>query len=191
MIGGSQSLSDLRKQFADEARIHSMVSHPAIAAFKHASLDSSPMYFVIEYVDGITLKEYMQRNRGVTWEETIDFSCRLLSALSHIHSKNIVHCDIKPQNILVTANSGIKLIDFGIARMAGKLPDLPKDKAVGTVQYVSPEQAGESRSTTEATSIPWESCSTKWRPTDFPSITTIPTEWLRCIPPLPPYALAR
>lgn len=137
----SQSLSDLKKQFADEARVHSLVSHPTIAAFKRACLDSSPMYFVMEYVDGITLKEYMYRNRGLTWEETLDFSCRLLSALSHIHSKNIVHCDIKPQNILVTHGGSIKLIDFGIARMAGKLPDLPKDKAVGTVQYVSPEQA--------------------------------------------------
>ena len=137
----SRSISDLKKQFADEARIHSLVSHPAVAAFKRAYLDSSPTYFVMEYVDGVNLKEYMYRNRGLTWEETINFSCRLLSALSHIHSKNIVHCDIKPQNILITHSGSIKIIDFGIARMAGKLPDLPKDKAVGTVQYVSPEQA--------------------------------------------------
>lgn len=136
-----QSLSDLKKQFADEARIHSLVSHPSIAQFKRACLDSSPMYFVMEYVDGITLKEYIQRNRGLTFDEVINISCRLLSALSHIHSKNIVHCDIKPQNVLITHNGNVKLTDFGIARMAGKHPDLPKDKAVGTVYYVSPEQA--------------------------------------------------
>jgi serine/threonine-protein kinase len=141
LCDGSQSFSDLKKQFADEARVHSLLSHPSIAAFKRACLDSSPMYFVMEYVDGITLKEYMRRNRGLTWDETINFSCRLLSALSHIHSKNIVHCDIKPQNILVRHDGSIKLVDFGIARMAGKLPELPKNKAVGTVQYVSPEQA--------------------------------------------------
>ena len=139
--GQDQSLSDLKKQFADEARIHSMVSHPAIAGFRQARLDSSPLYFVMEYVDGVTLIDYMRRNRGLTEAELLDFSCRILSALSHIHAKGIVHCDIKPQNVIVTPSGKVKLTDFGIARMAGKSPDLPKDKAVGTVYYVSPEQA--------------------------------------------------
>ena len=136
-----QSISDLKKQFAGEARIHSLISHPSIAGFRRACLDKSPMYFVMEYVDGTTLNDYIIQNRGLTQFEIIDIACQILSALSHIHSKGIVHCDIKPHNVIITYNGKVKLTDFGIARTVGKLPDLPKDKAVGTVYYVSPEQA--------------------------------------------------
>lgn len=137
-LGG---LASLRKQFAEEAATHSRLSHSGIVGFVEARLDSSPMYFVMEYVDGITLKEYIKRKRVLPSREIIDFSCQLLSALAHIHSKNIVHCDIKPHNVILTRSGKLKLADFGIARTEGKLPDLPSDKAVGTVYYVSPEQA--------------------------------------------------
>ena len=141
---GDNDLGDLaarRKQFADEIAVHSRLSHPGIVGFVEARLDSVPMYFVMEYIDGITLKEYIKRKRILPAREMLDISCQLLSALAHIHSKNIVHCDIKPHNIILMRNGKIKLTDFGIARIEGKLPDLPPNKAVGTVYYVSPEQA--------------------------------------------------
>ena len=141
---GDSDLGDLasrRKQFADEIAVHSRLSHPGIVGFVEARLDATPMYFVMEYIDGITLKEYIKRKRILPAREILDLSCQILSALAHIHSKNIVHCDIKPHNIMLTRNGKIKLTDFGIARTEGKLPDLPPNKAVGTVYYVSPEQA--------------------------------------------------
>ena len=131
----------LKKQFVDEVRAHSSVSHPAIVGFKGANLKNDPMYFVMEFADGLTLKEYIKRKKSLSQREIIDFSCQILSALSHLHSKNIVHCDIKPHNVIVLQSGKIKLIDLGISRLEGRPSPLPPDKAVGTVYYVSPEQA--------------------------------------------------
>ena len=131
----------IKKQFIDEVRAHSSVSHPAIAGFRGANLKSDPMYFAMEFADGLTLKEYIKRKKILTQREIIDISCQTLSALSHLHSKNIVHCDIKPHNIIILQSGKIKLIDLGISRVEGRPSPLPPDKAVGTVYYVSPEQA--------------------------------------------------
>lgn len=131
----------IRKQFIKEAHTLSVLSHPSIVKYKDACLDGQLLYFVMEYVDGITLKEYLHRNKILSVPEILNFSGQILSALAHIHAKGFVHCDIKPHNILLMRNGRVKLTDFGIARMAGEKADLPKDKAVGTVYYVSPEQA--------------------------------------------------
>ena len=137
----SSERPSLRKQFAEEARVLSKLSHPGIVAFKGANLRHDPMYFVMEYADGITLKDHILRKRTLTQKEIIDLSCQILSALEHVHDAGVVHCDIKPHNVILMRNGRIKLTDFGIARTAGKMPDLPRDKAVGTVYYVSSEQA--------------------------------------------------
>ena len=130
-----------RNQFISEANALSQIQHPGVVKLYEASLDKSPYFFVMEYVEGITLREYISRRKILPHSEVIEFSLQILSALSHIHSKGIVHCDIKPDNVILMKNGRIKLTDFGIARMPGVIPDLPPDRAVGTVYYVSPEQA--------------------------------------------------
>lgn len=131
----------VRKQFANEVRALSMLSHPNIVGFRGANLKSRPMYFVMEYADGLTLKEHLARKKNIPQKELIDIACQILSALAHMHEKGVVHCDIKPHNIIILPNKKIKITDFGIAQIRGKAPELPSDKAVGTVYYVSPEQA--------------------------------------------------
>ena len=131
----------VRKQFANEVRALSLLSHPNIVGFRGANLKSRPMYFVMEYADGLTLKEHLNRKKVIPQKEIIDIADQILSALSHMHAQGVVHCDIKPHNIIILPNKKIKITDFGIAQVKGKAPELPSDKAVGTVYYVSPEQA--------------------------------------------------
>ena len=135
------ALLHLRSQFSNEASALAELSHSGVVKLYDSHLDKAPYYFVMEYVESITLKEYLTKKKILPQHEVIDFSIQILSALSHIHSKGIVHCDIKPHNILLMRNGRIKITDFGIARMPGVIPDLPPDQAVGTVYYVSPEQA--------------------------------------------------
>ena len=135
------ALPSMKSQFVNEAKAMSLLSHSGVVKLFDSSLDKPPYYFVMEYVDGVTLKDYMSKKKVLEQHEVIDFSLQLLSALSHIHSKGIVHCDIKPHNILLMRNGRLKITDFGISRMPGVIPDIPEDKAVGTVYYVSPEQA--------------------------------------------------
>ena len=135
------SFPALRTQFINEARALASLSHSGVVKLYDASLDKVPIYFVMEYVESVTLKEYLTKKKILPQHEVIDFSMQILAALSHIHSKGVVHCDIKPHNILLMRNGKIKITDFGIARMPGVIPDLPPDRAVGTVYYVSPEQA--------------------------------------------------
>ena len=136
-----EEVSAAKKQFANEVRILSILSHPNIVGYRGANLKGKPMYFVMEYADGLTLKEYLGRKKIIPTKELLDISCQILSALEHMHGKGIVHCDIKPHNIIILPNKKIKITDFGIAQLNGKTIPLAPDKAVGTVYYVSPEQA--------------------------------------------------
>ena len=110
------ALPHLRAQFANEARALSELSHPGVVKFYGSHLDKPPYYFVMEYVESITFKEYLEKKKILPAREVIDFSMQILSALAHIHSKEIVHCDIKPHNVLLMKNGKIKITDFGIAR---------------------------------------------------------------------------
>ena len=130
-----------KKQFANEVRILSSLSHPNIVGYRGSNLKGRQMYFVMEYADGLTLKEYLFRRKVIPQKELFDIASQILSAFSHMHERGVVHCDIKPHNIIILSNKKIKITDFGIAQMGGKAPLLPSDKAVGTVYYVSPEQA--------------------------------------------------
>ena len=130
------------KRFDTESRAVSMLSHPNIVGIYSVSTENELKYLVMEYVEGITLRTYMDKKGPLPAEEVISFSEQILAALNHAHSKGIVHRDIKPQNILLLKDGIVKVTDFGIAEIPGDEPEKAEDiKAVGTVYYISPEQA--------------------------------------------------
>ena len=95
----------------------------------------------MEYIDGITLKEYIEQQGTVKWKEAVHFSVQILRALQHAHDNGIVHRDVKPQNVMLLEDGTIKVMDFGIARFARESGKTMADKAIGSVHYISPEQA--------------------------------------------------
>ena len=132
---------ELVRRFKNESKAISILSHPNIVKVYDVSVTDKLQYIVMEYVDGITLKEYLkQRGGALTWKETVHFATQILSALQHAHSKGI-HRDVKPQNIMLLADGSIKMMDFGIARFSRAQSQTVSDKAIGSVHYISPEQA--------------------------------------------------
>ena len=128
--------------FMNESKVVSMLSHPNIVSIRAVSFKTEKKYLVMEYIDGISLRTYMDKRGALDFDEFISFSEQILAALEHAHSRGVVHRDIKPQNILVLKDGFIKVTDFGIA----KVPEKSKgktisDNAIGTVYYISPEQA--------------------------------------------------
>ena len=133
---------DLVRRFKNESKAISLLNHPNIVKVYDVSVSDHLQYIVMEYVDGITLKEYLkQRGGALTWKETVHFATQILSALQHAHSKGIIHRDVKPQNIMLLADGSIKMMDFGIARFSRAQSQTVSDKAIGSVHYISPEQA--------------------------------------------------
>ena len=133
---------ELVRRFKNESKAISILSHPNIVKVYDVSVNDKLQYIVMEYVDGITLKEYLkQRGGALTWKETVHFATQVLSALQHAHSKGIIHRDVKPQNIMLLADGSIKMMDFGIARFSRAQSQTVSDKAIGSVHYISPEQA--------------------------------------------------
>lgn len=129
------------KRFIHESKAVLMLSHPNIVSVYDVSITSEEKYIVLEYAEGITLKEYLQQHGPLSAEETIHIACQLLSALQHAHSRGVIHRDIKPQNIIVAPDGTIKLTDFGIAKVPNSETITMSDKAIGSVHYISPEQA--------------------------------------------------
>ena len=129
--------------FVNESTALSLLSHPNIVMVYNTAITSSIKYFVMEYVEGITLKSHIEHRGALTEREILYYASQILSALDYIHSKSIIHCDIKPQNIILLQNGSIKVADFGIARLNSMIDNTEEksDVAVGTVYYVSPEQA--------------------------------------------------
>lgn len=133
---------ELVRRFKNESKAISILNHPNIVKVYDVSVTDQLQYIVMEYIDGITLKEYLkQRNGALTWKEVVHFATQVLSALDHAHSKGIVHRDVKPQNIMMQADGSIKMMDFGIARFSRAQSQTVSDKAIGSVHYISPEQA--------------------------------------------------
>ena len=118
-----------------------MLSHPNIVKVYDVSYGDKLQYIVMEYVEGITLKEYIEQQGVISWKETVHFTTQILRALQHAHDKGIVHRDIKPQNIMLLENGTIKVTDFGIARFSRSETRTMTDTAIGSVHYISPEQA--------------------------------------------------
>ncbi|MDD4851427.1 MAG: Stk1 family PASTA domain-containing Ser/Thr kinase [Gemmiger sp.] len=133
---------ELVRRFKNESKAISILDHPNIVKVYDVSVTDTMQYIVMEYIDGITLKEYLKQRGGpLTWKEVVHFATQILSALDHAHSKGIVHRDVKPQNIMLLANGSIKMMDFGIARFSRAQSQTVSDKAIGSVHYISPEQA--------------------------------------------------
>lgn len=133
---------ELVRRFKNESKAISILDHPNIVKVYDVSVTDKLQYIVMEYVDGITLKEYLkQRGGALTWKETVHFATQVLGALQHAHSKGIIHRDVKPQNIMLLADGSIKMMDFGIARFSRAQSQTVSDKAIGSVHYISPEQA--------------------------------------------------
>ncbi len=131
------------KAFINESTALSLLSHPNIVMVYNTAITDSLKYFVMEYVEGITLKSHIEHRGALPEREILYYASQILSALEYIHSKSIVHCDIKPQNIILLQNGSIKVADFGIARVSSILDDENEkhEMAIGTVYYISPEQA--------------------------------------------------
>ena len=129
------------KRFINESRAVSMLSHPNIVSIYDVSVRDDLKYIVMERVDGITLKNYMNSRGPLPPKEIMNYTAQILRALDHAHSKGIIHRDIKPQNIMLLKNGKIKVTDFGIAKLPNAETVTMTDKAIGTVYYISPEQA--------------------------------------------------
>ena len=137
-----QFLSDkeLLEQFQREAKSAARLVHPYIINIYDVVSEGSNQYIVMEYVDGVTLKEYMQEHK-LSLNAVLEIGVRLADALQHAHSHRIIHCDIKPQNILLDKNMNPKIADFGIAKMVTNQTMVYSKAVMGSVHYISPEQA--------------------------------------------------
>ncbi|MGN1418220.1 MAG: Stk1 family PASTA domain-containing Ser/Thr kinase, partial [Acutalibacteraceae bacterium] len=131
---------DFRRRFKNESKAIAVLSHPNIVKVFDVSYGDLLQYIVMEYVDGITLKEYIEQQGVVDTREAIYFVTQILRALQHAHDKGIVHRDIKPQNIMLISDGTIKVTDFGIARMSRSETKTMTGEAIGSVHYISPEQ---------------------------------------------------
>ena len=131
---------DFRRRFHSESQAVAMLSHPNIVSVYDVSTSIMADYIVMELIEGISLKQYMEKKGCLNWKETLHFAIQIGKALEHAHSRGIVHRDIKPHNIMVLKNGSVKVTDFGIARMMSKGNTLTKE-ALGSVHYISPEQA--------------------------------------------------
>jgi Serine/threonine protein kinase len=129
------------RRFRNESRAIALLNHPNIVKIFDVCNSPSLQYIVMEYIDGISLKDYIEQQRVVRVKEAVHFTTQILRALMHAHSKGIVHRDIKPQNIMLLSNGRIKVTDFGIARLTNSQTSTITDKAIGSVHYIAPEQA--------------------------------------------------
>jgi len=131
------------RRFKDESKAIAVLSHPNIVKVYDVSFGDRMQYIVMEYIDGITLKDYIERCGSIDSKDTLHFIIQILRALQHAHDKGIIHRDIKPQNIMLLEDGTIKVTDFGIARFSQSNTKsmTMTNKAIGSVHYVSPEQA--------------------------------------------------
>ena len=132
---------EFRRRFKNESKAIAVLSHPNIVKVYDVSFGDKLQYIVMEYIEGITLKEYIEQQKVINWKEAVHFTTQILRALQHAHDKGIVHRDVKPQNIMLLQNGNIKVTDFGIARFSRSETRTMTESAIGSVHYISPEQA--------------------------------------------------
>ena len=129
------------RRFKNESKAIAMLSHPNIVKVYDVSFGDMIQYIVMEYIDGITLKEYIDQQGIIEWKDALHLTTQVLKALQHAHECGIVHRDIKPQNIMLLQDGTIKVTDFGIARFSDKATRTMTEQAIGSVHYIAPEQA--------------------------------------------------
>lgn len=137
------SSEEFVRRFRNESKAIAILNHPNIVKVSDVGFGERLQYIVMEYIDGITLKEYLDQRKDIRWKEAVHFTVQILRALQHAHDKGIVHRDIKPQNIMLLSDGTIKVTDFGIARLTRSdlKATVEGNKAIGSVHYISPEQA--------------------------------------------------
>lgn len=140
---------EFRRRFHEESQAVAMLSHPNIVSIYDVSRsedEGEPDYIVMELIEGITLKQYMQKRGGkLSWKEALHFSIQIAKGLAHAHERGIIHRDIKPHNIMILRDGSVKVADFGIARLMSSAQNTMTQEALGSVHYISPEQARGSR----------------------------------------------
>lgn len=140
------------KKFINESKVLAGLSHPSIVEVFDVSFDGDIKYMVMEYIDGITLKEYMDTQGALSWKDSVHFTIQILRALHHAHARGVIHRDIKPHNIMLFTDGTVKVMDFGISKIAREEVKSSTEHALGSVHYISPEQA-QGQSTDEKSDI--------------------------------------
>ncbi len=129
------------RRFRNESKVIAVLDHPNIVKVYDVNFTGADQYIVMEYIDGITLKQYITHQGHLRWKDSVYFVTQILRALAHAHEHGVIHRDIKSQNIMLLRDGTIKVMDFGIARFAREDIRTMEDKAIGSVHYISPEQA--------------------------------------------------
>lgn len=132
---------DFLRRFRNESKAIALLSHKNIVKIYDVGFTDKIQYIVMEYIDGITLTEYIERQGVLKWRDAIHFTVQILRALQHAHDRGIVHRDVKSQNVMLLSDGTIKVMDFGIARFNRETDKTMSEKAIGSVHYISPEQA--------------------------------------------------
>lgn len=132
---------EFQRRFRNESKAIAMMSHPNIVKIYDMGFSDKMQYIVMEFIDGITLKDFIDSEHVLNWKDAVHFVIQILRALQHAHNRGIVHRDIKPQNIMLLTDGTIKVMDFGIAKFAREESRTATDQAIGSVHYISPEQA--------------------------------------------------
>lgn len=132
---------DFIRRFRNESKAIALLSHPNIVKIFDVGFTDRLQFIVMEYIDGITLTDYIAKQGALKWKDVVHFTMQILKALQHAHDRGIVHRDIKPQNVMLLEDGTIKVMDFGIARFNRETDKTISEKAIGSVHYISPEQA--------------------------------------------------
>ena len=132
---------DFIRRFRNESKAIALLSHPNIVKIYDVGFTEKLQFIVMEYIDGITLTDYIAKHGVLKWKDVVHFTMQILKALQHAHDRGIVHRDIKPQNVMLLEDGTIKVMDFGIARFNRETDKTMSEKAIGSVHYISPEQA--------------------------------------------------
>ena len=180
--------ADFRRRFNAESQAIAQLSSPNIVQVYDVSKGGDLEYIVMELIDGITLKQYMEKRGRLNWRESLHFITQIMRGLAHAHGKGIIHRDIKPQNIMILRDGSVKVADFGIACLENAAQTLTQ-QALGSVHYISPEQARgdhiDARSDIYSAGIVLYEMLTGRLPFDGDSAVSVAIQHLSAVPPTP------